>query len=113
MNRALSLIAIRFLVHLHNFSYKHIGKLSIIEQGGLHPKHHILNYHEFFSSHCDKEDAVLDIGCGNGYVAYQLAKHVASVVGIEIDSDKVAKAKAAFKRDNLTFITWRRNNSSF
>src|SRR5688572_20268114 len=39
---------------------------------------------------------ILDLGCGNGYVAAQMAEHGHSVTGVDVSSDGIAIARASF-----------------
>jgi len=95
---------IRFFCWLHNFSYKVIGFLAIKKNKGLHPKHEILNYHQFFLDNFSSGDAVLDIGCGNGALAYDLSKKAASVVAIDINAKNIETAKRKYPNDNLQYV---------
>ncbi|WIX33794.1 glycoside hydrolase family 99-like domain-containing protein [Salinicola sp. JS01] len=47
---------------------------------------------------------VLDIACGEGYGAHLLAERAARVTGVDIDTDTVAHARAAYPADNLEFL---------
>lgn len=51
-----------------------------------------------------KGKAVLDIACGEGYGANLIAQVAANVVGVDIDLDTIAHAKAAYRRRNLRFV---------
>ncbi|HUT22278.1 MAG TPA: class I SAM-dependent methyltransferase [Candidatus Bipolaricaulota bacterium] len=97
-------IAEKFFIWLHNFSYKAISKIAIKKNGGIHPKHEILNYHEFFVAKVDENDAVLDLGCGNGLLAYDLAGKARKVIGMDILSANIDKAKKHNKQGNLEFM---------
>ena len=97
-------ILLRFVLQLHSFVYKLASKLAIKAEGGLHPKHRLMNYHEFFVSHIDAQDHVLDIGCGNGALAFDLAKKARQVVGIEIQEKNQHAWKQTFAAPNLTFL---------
>lgn len=83
----------KLALRLHSFSYKLASKLAIKAENGLHPKHRLMGYHEFFLSHINPTDTVLDIGCGNGALAYDLAKKAKHVVGIEIEEKNQKKWK--------------------
>lgn len=50
-------------------------------------------------SHC----AVLNVGGSAGIIDNYLAKHFASVIGVDIDEPAVTHAKAVFQRENLAF----------
>lgn len=50
---------------------------------------------------------VLDIGCGNGNISYQLAKSGFTVTGMDISEDAIAEAKRNYQLPNLEFIAVR------
>lgn len=47
---------------------------------------------------------VLDIASGSGYGSHLLAASAASVVGVDVNDQAVAYARATYTRDNLTFL---------
>ncbi|MDD5617975.1 MAG: class I SAM-dependent methyltransferase [Candidatus Omnitrophica bacterium] len=88
---------IRFILKLHNLFYGLAGLFSIqLEPGKIHPKHRILDYHQWFISQIEPEWDILDVGCGNGALSADLAKHCKRVVGIDISSKNIALAKKTF-----------------
>ncbi len=93
---------LRLLVKVHNSSYHMISFFA--SHSGLHPKHKILNYHQFFLDNVKPADRVLDIGCGHGAVAYDLAQKVSYIVGIDISAKNIAQAKARYQQANLQFV---------
>ena len=95
---------IKFFCWLHNFSYKIISVLVVRENSGIHPKHRILNYHKFFQDNISTNDFVLDIGCGNGAVAYDLAQKAKKITAIDISEKNILIAKQKFNRENLEYI---------
>lgn len=95
---------IKIIVWIHNFSYRLVGVLAIKENGGIHPKHKIQNYYEFFLSNVSSTDKVLDIGCGNGACTNAVAKKVAKAVGIDISKNNIRTAKKRFFNENLEYI---------
>jgi len=97
-------LLIKFFVWLGNFSYKAISALVVRENNGIHPKHRIINYHEFFLSNISENDSILDIGCGNGAVAYDLSKKACRIVAIDISEKNIETAKKKFKNDNLEYL---------
>lgn len=73
-------------------------------EGGVHPKHRLMRYHDFFTSRLKPNEKVLDIGSGIGYLAYDMAKAGAMVIGIELSGKNVAKANRLYQDPNLKFI---------
>ena len=53
-----------------------------------------------------KGDTVLDVACGPGIVACQLAKFVSSVTGIDITPAMIEQAKQMQKEKKLNNLTW-------
>jgi 2-polyprenyl-3-methyl-5-hydroxy-6-metoxy-1,4-benzoquinol methylase len=92
-------------IDLHNKSYAEISRLVLALNNGIHPKHRILNYHKFFVDNLQDSDTVLDIGCGNGYLAYDLAAKAKEVIGIDIEPSHIAAAQKNYIRSNLQFLT--------
>ncbi len=82
----------KLLLRLHSKIYSYIGRAAIRAEGGVHPKHRITNYHQFFLDNVSSEDAVLDIGCGSGELALDVAKKAKRVVGIDFNKRAIALA---------------------
>lgn len=93
----------RLALRLHSFAYKLASKAALVAEGGLHPKHRLMNYHQFFLDHVSSTDRVLDIGCGNGALAYDLAQAAAKVTAIDVNADHEQTWRERYSRDNLTF----------
>ena len=90
---------------IHNLSYKIAGMLSSYqEHDGLHPKHRLLRYHDWFASRLKKEWDVLDIGCGHGALAYDMKSVCRSITGIDINRDNIDRAKVEFYSSAITYI---------
>jgi SAM-dependent methyltransferase len=94
------IISLRF----SNFLYKLISFLSIKNEGGIHPKHRLIGYHDFFLTNLTASDRVLDIGCGNGALTLDVASKVKEVVGIDIESKNIDQAKSKHSRYNLKYV---------
>ena len=61
-----------------------IDEAAAALDGGIHAKHRLTGYHEFFVARIRPGERVLDLGCGTGAVAFTLASRGgARVEGIE------------------------------
>ena len=86
--------ALRFLFRLDVYLYPLQGQKAIEYDGGIHTKHRHMRYHDFFVSRIRAGERVLDIGCGNGAVAYDIAeKAKAWVVGIDTSAENITLAR--------------------
>lgn len=96
--------ALRFLFRLDASLYSLHGPLAVSYGGGVHTKHRHTAYHDFFISRIKEGERVLDIGCGIGAVAYDLATRAGAVVdGIDSNDASIAEAKLRFVHPNLDF----------
>ena len=103
--KRLTLFALKMILKLHSFSYGWAAHLSQkLEKDGLHPKHRIMNYHKFFMDNVNENDTVLDIGCGNGALTYDVAKKAEKVVGIDLSEQNISIAKRKYSRENIDYI---------
>ncbi|RJR44256.1 MAG: class I SAM-dependent methyltransferase [Deltaproteobacteria bacterium] len=72
---------------------------------GLHPKHRLTDYHDFFVQRISRGQTVLDIGCGNGAVAADIARLTgARVIGIDKDSQSIMQARARCAGAGAEFV---------
>ena len=104
IRKKILLILIKFFIKLHIFLYNIINSLIVKSNNGVHPKHKITNYHQFFIQNIDKDSSVLDIGCGIGALSYDVAKKAKLVIGIDINKRFIEIASQKFKKDNITYI---------
>lgn len=96
---------IKVVLKTHNRSYHLAGKLSpYLESNGLHPKHRLIKYHDWFARQLNKDWNVLDVGCGNGALTYALKANCASIIGIDINSNNIEKACSQFSREGITYV---------
>lgn len=103
--KRLTLFALKMILKLHSFSYSRAGRLAQkVEENGLHPKHRIMNYHNFFVDNVNENDTVLDIGCGNGALTYDVARKAEKVVGIDLSEQNISIAKRKYSRENIEYI---------
>jgi len=97
-------ILVKFILRLHNFSYKLSSRFATKAEGeGLHPKHRLMKYHKFFVDNINSNDIVLDIGCGNGALTYDVGKKAKKVVGIDLNKENVKKAKEKYNALNIEY----------
>lgn len=98
--------SLQFLFSLDDAMYKLQSDRAIEFGKGLHPKHRLIAYHDFFLSHLNNDDTVIDVGCGNGALAYSLATTAnARVTGIDINRESIQKAREEYSHPNLKFMT--------
>ncbi|MBU2540170.1 class I SAM-dependent methyltransferase [Patescibacteria group bacterium] len=97
-------IVIKSALRLHSFSYKLSSFFSNKIEQGLHPKHRLMNYHKFFIDNINPRDTVLDIGCGNGALTFDVAKKAKKVIGIDLDEENIRFAKEMFSRKNIEYV---------
>ena len=95
------------LFNYKKFLNKLINYSAIEFSQGIHPKHYLTKYHEFFIENLnDNIENVLDIGSGNGFVASEIAKKYQNinVVGIDRNTKNINNSKNKYKLKNLNFI---------
>lgn len=96
---------VRLLLRLHNFSYISVGILSqSLEPDGIHPKHRLMKYHDWFVKNLNPEWTILDVGCGNGALTFDIGRVAKKVIGIDIEETNIKIAKKRYKRNNIEFI---------
>jgi SAM-dependent methyltransferase len=83
-----------------------VNERALAHGGGVHPKHRLTRYHEFFIDRIGVGERVIDVGCGYGAVARAIAhaRPNARVVGLDRDKGRLAQARAHVNPPNLTFI---------
>ncbi len=97
--------SLRFLFRLDTYLYDLQSAKAVAYGNGLHTKHRHIKYHDFFTSRITEKDSVLDIGCGNGALAYSVAKKTgAMITGIDINTENIAIAKSRFSHANIQFV---------
>lgn len=103
--QAVSKSIVYWALKMHNLSYSLAGSFSInLEPDFLHPKHRLMKYHTWFATHVQGGWDVLDVGCGNGALAFDLIDNCASVFAIDLNSKNIERAKAQFSHDKITYL---------
>jgi len=97
--------ALRFLFRLDAALYVIQGQTAIEYEGGIHPKHRHMRYHGFFTSRVCSGERVLDIGCGNGAVAYDVAEKAgAFVTGVDLSAEAIQQAHLHYSHSRVSYI---------
>jgi 2-polyprenyl-3-methyl-5-hydroxy-6-metoxy-1,4-benzoquinol methylase len=97
--------AMRILLEIDDVLTRNIDRTAIRYDDGVHVKHRLMHYHDFFVERLRAGERVLDIGCGYGAVAFSMASRAhAQVVGVDLNAQNIASARARFQHPNLTFI---------
>ncbi len=85
--------AVRIICASQDILHSALNQAAILhEPTGIHPKHRIMHYHDFFAERVMPGDRVLDIGCGIGAVAYDIAEKGGEVVAIDISEENIESA---------------------
>ncbi|MFP4529601.1 MAG: class I SAM-dependent methyltransferase, partial [Candidatus Kapaibacterium sp.] len=97
---------VRALLRLDNFVYLLTGMQARKMENGIHPKHRLMHYHDFFISNIPAQSRVLDIGCGYGALAADVAANVGDVrvYGVDINPDNIRQALINYSHENLKFV---------
>lgn len=103
MSRVLRRIQARLWLHLHNLAYKKSGDYAVMLEGGLHPKHRLVNYRRFFLNNINSGDRILDVGCGNGFLTWHLSRKAKQVVGIDVSARNIEVARRKYRADNIEY----------
>jgi SAM-dependent methyltransferase len=96
---------LRRLLLLEDHLRERIDGLAIDLDGGVHAKHRLTGYHDFFVERVRPGDRVVDVGSGKGELAHDLAtRGGASVTGIDLNPRAVAFARSRFAAPGLEFV---------
>jgi SAM-dependent methyltransferase len=91
-----------FLMALDSPVYVMQGEAAIAANGGLHPKHRLMAYHDFFVERIQPGERVIDLGCGVGALAASIAERSrAHVTGQDWSEANLRKARAAADSSGL------------
>lgn len=98
-------VALRRLLRLADQLDGRIDVLAVELDGGVHAKHRLTGYHDFFVEHIDAGETVLDVGCGKGELAGDLAARAgARVTGVDVNPRSLEFARSRFGAPGLQFV---------
>jgi SAM-dependent methyltransferase len=95
----------RQLLEVYQDAYVGID-LGAIDYGeGVHAKHRLTRYHDFFVERIKPGERVLDVGCGKGELAYDIADRAgATVVAIDASPWMLEFARGRFSHPRVTYV---------
>lgn len=97
--------ALRNLFALEEHVHRELDHAAMQLDGGIHAKHRLTGYHDFFVERVGPGDRVLDVGSGKGELAYDLAvRSGAEVVGIDVKPASIAFARERFAAAGVRFV---------
>ncbi len=92
-----------FCAELDTPVYDAIDQTALETSDGVHPKHTLMRYHDFFVDRINPGERVLDLGCGYCEVARSIAVRAgAHVTGMDFSKANLAQAHEMLGREGLT-----------
>lgn len=78
--------ALRRLLDIESFLRVRLDRAAIAYDGGVHAKHRLTGYHDFFVERIRSGERVLDVGCGKAELARDIADRAgAEVTGLDLN----------------------------
>ena len=95
-----------FLMALDGPVYVMQGESAVAANDGLHPKHRLMAYHDYFVERVRAGERVIDLGCGVGALAASIAERSgAHVTGQDWSEENLRKARASAESRGLSGST--------
>ncbi len=96
---------LEFLLEMDKDLYSLQGECAVRYGNGVHPKHRLIRYHDFFVSRLRAGERVLDLGCGNGELAWDMAERGGvHVWAIDLDEENISAAKMRRAHSSIQYI---------
>jgi SAM-dependent methyltransferase len=97
--------AMRQLLEVYQDAYVGIDLGAIAYDDGVHAKHRLTRYHDFFVERVRAGERVLDVGCGKGELAYDIAERAgATVVAVDASPWMLEFARERFAHPRVTYV---------
>lgn len=97
--------AMRELLEIYSDAYYGMDRGAIDYDGGVHVKHRLTRYHDYFVERIRPGERVLDVGCGKGELAYDVAERAgATVVGIDRAAWALSFARSRFAHPRVAYV---------
>jgi SAM-dependent methyltransferase len=98
-------LAVRTLLKIDGDLSAALDEAATRYDNGAHVKHRLTRYHDFFVARIRRGERVLDVGCGIGSVAHDIAVRAgAKVIGIDTSDHNLAFARQRFPHPDLVFM---------
>jgi len=95
----------RQLLQVYQDAYVGIDLGAIDYDEGVHAKHRLTRYHDFFVERIRAGERVLDVGCGKGELAHDVAERSgATVVAIDRSPWMLDFARERFTHPRVTYV---------
>lgn len=97
--------AMRQLLEVYGDAYAGVDLGAIDYDGGVHAKHRLTGYHDFFVERIRQGERVLDVGCGKGELAHDIAERAGAVV-IAVDASPwmLQFARERFAHPRISYV---------
>ncbi|MFO7572023.1 MAG: class I SAM-dependent methyltransferase [Gaiellaceae bacterium] len=96
--------AMRELLEVDAAAVAGLDRGAIDYDGGVHAKHRLTRYHDFFVERIEPGERVLDVGCHKGELAFDIAERSwATVVGIDRSPWALEQARSSFSHPRVTY----------
>ncbi len=89
---------------IHNLSYILASRYAVTLNNGVHPKHWIMKYKEWFLGNIQTNWVVLDVGCNTGMMSEIMSSKADFVYGIDIEEKHIKEAVEKRQGSNIKFI---------
>jgi SAM-dependent methyltransferase len=97
--------AMRQLLELHQDTYEGADRGAIAYDRGVHAKHRLMRYHDFFVERIRPGERVLDVGCGKGELAHDIAVRAgATVVAVDASPWMLEFARERFAHPRVSYV---------
>jgi SAM-dependent methyltransferase len=97
--------ALRALFRIEDHLQREIDHAAIRLDGGVHAKHRLTRYHDFFVGRIEPGKRVLDVGSGKGELAHDVAVRAkAHVTAIDLNRESLQFARRHFAHPNIRFL---------
>ena len=97
--------AMRELLEVHGDSFAAMDRGAIDYDGGVHAKHRLTRYHDFFVERIQPDERVLDVGCHKGELAYDIAERTgATVIGVDLSPWALEFARERSAHPRVTYV---------
>jgi SAM-dependent methyltransferase len=97
--------AMRQLLQVYDDAYRGVDFGAIDYDAGVHAKHRLTRYHDFFVERIGAGERVLDVGCGKGELAYDVAERAgATVIAVDASPWMLEFARERFSHPRVTYV---------